>query len=125
MSVKDIIKQRRLKLGLTMRELAEKVGVSEATVSRWESGEISNMKQSGIVALAKVLDLSPSVIMGWDEDAQNPMPTYYLEQEELLLTNFRKLNNTGKRKVAEYVSDLLVNEEYTVLENEDIAKDAG
>ena len=38
MNIKDIIKQKRLECGYTMKELAEKVGVSEATVSRWESG---------------------------------------------------------------------------------------
>ena len=38
MGTKDIIKQKRIELGLTMKELASKVGVSEATISRWESG---------------------------------------------------------------------------------------
>lgn len=67
MDIKDIIKKRRLEKGLTMKELAEKIGVSEATISRWESGEISNMKHKGIILLADVLDISPNVIMGWEE----------------------------------------------------------
>ena len=40
MSVKDLIKEKRILLGMTMKEVADKVGVSEATISRWESGEI-------------------------------------------------------------------------------------
>lgn len=68
MEIKDIIKNRRIELGLTMAEVAKQVDVSEGTVSRWESGNISNMRRSKISALAKVLDLSPGVIMGWDED---------------------------------------------------------
>ena len=40
MEMKDFIKQRRVKLGLTQKEVADYVGVSEATLSRWESGEI-------------------------------------------------------------------------------------
>lgn len=32
MEIKDLIKTRRLQRGMTMRELAEKIGVSEATV---------------------------------------------------------------------------------------------
>lgn len=39
--IKDVIKNRRTELGLTIDELASKVGVSGATVSRWESGEIN------------------------------------------------------------------------------------
>ncbi len=67
MEVKDIIKNRRLELNMTLLDIAKKVGVSEATVSRWESGDIANMKRDKIALLAKALDISPSVIMGWDE----------------------------------------------------------
>ena len=68
METREIIKERRLELRLTMKEVADHVGVSEATVSRWEKGEIANMKRDKIVKLAEVLRVSPSVIMGWDED---------------------------------------------------------
>lgn len=67
--VKDIIKEKRLEHGLTMKELAQKVGVSEGTISRWESGEIANMRRSAMVSLSKVLDISPETLMGWDSDA--------------------------------------------------------
>lgn len=77
MEVKDIIRNRREELGMTMKELAEKVGVSEGTISRWESGEIANMKRDKIVALANALGLSPSVIMGWGEEPE----AWYLNDE--------------------------------------------
>ena len=67
MSLHDDIKQRRIELGLTMADVAQSVGVSEATISRWESGDIANMKRDKIVSLAKALHVSPSFIMGWDE----------------------------------------------------------
>ena len=68
MEIKDKLKQRRIELSLTMADVANAVGVSEATVSRWESGNISDMKRNRIVALAKVLQISPTVIMGWDDE---------------------------------------------------------
>lgn len=68
MEIKDVIYNARVRKGLTMREVAKKVGVSEGTISRWESGAIWNMKRDNIVALAKVLDLSPIAIMGWGEE---------------------------------------------------------
>lgn len=34
MEVKDILRNRRIELDLTMKELAQRVGVSEATISR-------------------------------------------------------------------------------------------
>lgn len=69
--VKDIIKSKRLELGMTMKELAQKVGVSEGTISRWESGEISNMRRNVIVSLAKALNTTPAVLMGWTEPDPN------------------------------------------------------
>lgn len=76
--VKDIIKDKRLEYNLTMKELAEKVGVSEGTISRWESGEIANMRRGAIISLSKVLNIPPNVLMGWDKDEDDiipPMPT--------------------------------------------------
>lgn len=67
MEVKDIIRHRRLELGYSMKELGEKVGVSEATISRWESGDIANMKRDKIKALAQALRISPNSIMEWEE----------------------------------------------------------
>lgn len=73
MNVKDIIREKRLALGMTMKEVADKVGVSEATISRWESGEIANMRRGAIFSLAKALNISPNEIMGW-ESSDTPAP---------------------------------------------------
>ena len=67
MEIKDIIYNRRMELGLTMKQVADAVGVSEGTISRWESGDIANMRRDKIAALAKKLLLSPAIIMGWEE----------------------------------------------------------
>lgn len=64
MLVKDLIKEKRIQYGLTMKELADKVGVSEATVSRWESGELANMKRTAIMKLAQSLHISPYELLG-------------------------------------------------------------
>lgn len=76
MEVKDILSSRRLELKLTMKEVADRVGVSEGTISRWESGEIANMRRDKIMLLAQALQLSPGVIMGW-EDHDSPVPPAY------------------------------------------------
>ncbi len=62
MKVKDIIKTKRLEMGLTLAEVAVAVGVSEGTVSRWESGEIKSMKSERITKLADVLKINPVLL---------------------------------------------------------------
>lgn len=75
MEIRDMLKQRRIELNLTMKELADKVGVSEGTISRWESGNIANMRRNLVKAYAKALDISPSIIMGWeDSDPEETFP---------------------------------------------------
>lgn len=64
MEIKDIIKSRRLELGLTLKQVADRVGVSEGSVSRWESGEIDNMRRDKIAALARVLSIDPLILIG-------------------------------------------------------------
>lgn len=73
-SVGKIIFDRRTALNLTQRDVADYVGVSEATVSRWESGHIDNMRRDRIAKLAKILQISPLVIMGVDEPEPAPAP---------------------------------------------------
>ena len=82
MDVKDIIKNKRLQRGLTMKDVATCVGVSESTISRWESGEIASMKHSHIVALANILQISPATIMGWESGPDDDTDQhYYLNPE--------------------------------------------
>ena len=67
-AIRMALKNRRIEKGLTMKEVASKVGVSEGTISRWESGNIENMRRDKISKLADALDISPSEIMGWDDN---------------------------------------------------------
>ena len=57
MDIKNILRQKRKELNLTMKQVADACGVSEATVSRWESGDIGDMKRSRISSLSKILHI--------------------------------------------------------------------
>lgn len=106
MNISDKLKNRRKELSLTMLEVAQKVGVSEATVSRWESGDIANMRRDKIALLAEALQVTPAYIMGWDEnDEQNSSVT--LSTKEIShIKLYRKLNDLGKKRVDDYMNDI-------------------
>lgn len=70
MSISKVLKQRRKELDLTLAEIGKRVGVSEATVQRWESGNIKNLRHDRIGRLAEVLQVNPAVLMGWDEPVE-------------------------------------------------------
>ncbi len=68
MEIGKILKQRRLELRLTLEDVGNAVGVGKSTVKKWEDGYIANMKRDKIASLASVLQISPSVIMGWNDE---------------------------------------------------------
>lgn len=69
MEFKDKIKQLRLSMGATLEDIATSVGVTRATVQRWESGNIENIRRDKIWKLAQALHTTPSDLMGWDDEA--------------------------------------------------------
>ncbi len=84
MAVQDIIKSRRKYLQLTLKDVADKLGVSEGTVSRYESGDIQNMGIDKIAALAKVLKCSPGYLMGWEQDPEGQPEEFSLLEREII-----------------------------------------
>lgn len=70
MSVGARIKQRRKQLGMSAEELAEKIGVSPATIYRYENGSIANMGTDKLEVIAQALSTEPKHLMGWTEPAK-------------------------------------------------------
>lgn len=59
-----LIRQRRTDLGYTLKEVADYCGVSESTVSRWETGKIATVKRSQLYQLSQMLHVSINALMG-------------------------------------------------------------
>ena len=81
MTFSQRMKSARDSKGLTLKELADKVGKTEATVQRYESGEIKNLKNDTIEAIAHALDVSPAYLMGWSEE-HSEQPYYTLNDKD-------------------------------------------
>lgn len=69
-----ILKQRRKELGLTLAQIADAMNVTEATVQRWESGNIKNIRYEKIGKLADVLKVPPALLMGWKDSGNSNLP---------------------------------------------------
>lgn len=102
MELKDIIKFRRKELNLNLLDIAKACDVSEATVSRWESGNIGDMKRSRIAALSKILKISPAIIVGTtdnDNKEAQSLSKDLSNQEKNLLDIYRDLDDKGQHTV--------------------------
>lgn len=62
------IKSRRLELGMTQQELAEKLGYkSRSTINKVEEG-VNDLTQTSVVNYARALNTTPAYLMGWEEE---------------------------------------------------------
>ena len=96
-SLGKLLKNRRMELSLTQRQVANQVGVTEATVSRWESGDIDNMRRDKIASLTNALRVSPLLIMRIDDTENFYKPVNSDELE--LLDDYREVNAEDKSMV--------------------------
>lgn len=67
MSIGERIKLLRIKRGITIDELAAKLGKNRTTIYRYENGDIENLPLDILNPLAEALDTTPAHLMGWGE----------------------------------------------------------
>lgn len=91
----SVLKTRRKELGLTLAQIADKIGVTEATVQRWESGNIKSMRYERIDKLAEILDVPPSSLMGWG-DTTNTLPSNIIPLPKMREWKFLGATACGK-----------------------------
>lgn len=76
MTVNELIKKRRIELGLTLEDVASHVGVGKGTVQKWETGFIKNMRRDKMALLAEVLKIPPTALLFGDANIpQSIIPT--------------------------------------------------
>lgn len=68
MTIGDRIKQKRLEMGMSVEELANKLGKNRATIYRYENGDIENLPTPVLEPIAKALCTTPAYLMGYEEN---------------------------------------------------------
>lgn len=121
MEIKDILKNRRLERNMSLKDVADMVGVTISTISRWESGDISNMRRDRIVSYANALAISPSIIMGWEEPPSRKQGNYYelTESELALIKKYRQLDADGKADINDLIDSKIARAERAAKEQEE------
>ena len=96
MTLGERIKKLRLEAGLTQEELAKEIGYSTKTSISKIENDVLDINQSTIVALARALKTTPSVLMGWTEKENKPPLKLPSADEQELLTIYRNVNQEGQ-----------------------------
>ena len=67
---RENLREYRLRAGLTMQQLADKLNVQYISIYRWETGKRSPALVH-VVAMAEALDVSLTELLGMDEEEDN------------------------------------------------------
>ena len=62
------MKERRKQLGLKADDIAEKLGVSRATIFRYENGDIEKVPFNALAPLAVALQTNIAYLAGWTDE---------------------------------------------------------
>lgn len=85
MDIGERIRERRESLGMTQSELARAVGyTSRSTINKIER-DGRGISQDKIVAIAKALKVTPSYLMGWEDEKAAILTAMQEETMERLL----------------------------------------
>lgn len=110
------IKELRLLAGMSQEELGKRVGVQRAAIQKYEKGTVTNIPIHTIEKIAEIFDVSPTYIVGWNDENTNPLALevkvlqgvkrFYGVEAVDILECYVSLNTKGKRRLLEYAIEL-------------------
>lgn len=148
MTIGERIKKIRLEKGMTQKELAEKCGLFDSAIRRYESGR-QNPKIGTVEKIANALGVNPMLLVYGEELSQTLKSINEVEEainrnkrifarepngedmqyiinsnnrtklKQDTIAKYDSLNTLGQQKANEYITDLSEQEKYTKPDNED------
>lgn len=94
------LQEVRKEKGLTQKDLAEKIGVSDKTISKWENGN-STPDTSMLLSISEALDVTVNEILSGE---RIPPENYSMKAEETIMS-LMKENETSKK--ANFISRII------------------
>ena len=114
MSIGQRIKIMRIQQGLSIDDLAYRLGKNRTTIYRYENGDIENLPLGILDSLAEALNTTPAYLMGWEDvnDTQSVYKNAYaieLDYASKWITEIGAniLSDDECKKVIEYAKFLL------------------
>ena len=111
MNLSAILKELRISVGLTQKELATKLGIGQSTIVGYEKG-IREPTVSNLALYAKYFNISIDYITGLEDDFgvwvddKEKKPDTLSAEERRLLEGYREINAAGKKLVMQTVETL-------------------
>lgn len=110
MSIGQRIRSMRIQQGLSIDDLAYRLGKNRTTVYRYENGDIENLPLGILDSLAEALNTTPAYLMGWEtadahyaiHETSNTIESKWHSEFEI-----NAFNTEEREKIMEYAKFLL------------------
>lgn len=112
MDIGKRMKERRKQLKMTADEIGEKLGVSRATIYRYEKGDIEKFPIESLEPLAEALQTTSEYLMGWEFE-RDILPIY----KELTPQRQIKVYNFAEKQLDEQNNIIHMSDHKTIVTN--------
>lgn len=111
------IKELRSIYKMSQEELGRRVGVQRAAINKYEKGSVENIPLKTVEKIARVFNVSPTYVMGWDDQSGDPLAAevrviqgvsrFFGEDAVELLEDYVALSTKGRRRLLQYATEIL------------------
>lgn len=113
------LKERRLFLGMTYQELADKTGISKSSLQRYETGGIKNLSYDKIYKLAEALEVSVQYFVDLSNDytgelSSNTFQTLHRINRVEYITHIKRFES----RALQNITPTLISTGYSVEQND-------
>ncbi|OOM69512.1 helix-turn-helix transcriptional regulator [Clostridium sp. BL-8] len=98
-NIGELLKKLREDKKLTLKELADKSGVGQSTISDIETGKAKNPRIDTLISLAKALDTTVNIFLDIPNNSDISKLEKYKEKNQIFFSRFDKLSNNAKDKM--------------------------
>lgn len=110
------IRELRQIADMSQEELGRRVGVQRAAIHKYENGSVENIPLKTIEKIAKVFDVSPTYIVAWNGNTNNPLAvevkviqgikTFFGAEALELLETYLAVDKIGKKRLIQYSDEI-------------------
>jgi transcriptional regulator with XRE-family HTH domain len=106
----DYVRNKRMEKGITLRKLAEMLGVSATFLSKVERNELTPPSEDNVKKLAHLLDENADFLLGLagkiDGEIKQDVLNLMMEKPELMPTFFRKARQLSDAQLEQILENI-------------------
>ena len=97
------LRAKRLENNLSLQEVADKLGISKVTVSRYETLDITNIPSDKIEGMAKLYNTTPAYLMGWESKKEENINMNDIETDFMMIPLYESISAGYGASASEFI----------------------